>query len=338
MKALLVVVGIALVLRLALVLTHDGYLGVDGGAYLLSRNDVLGVDSSGVTGSGLPRPPLAPGWLMVPFTSALGDDVGFKVFSALGSLAPIFAVYLLSQSFLSRRQALLPAGLIALDIWQAEMLVTGVMPLLGFSLIVTCIWSVAALARRWQWRSATVLAGALPLVAYVNQTSAGMTVVVLGFYTVSLFFITDWGRRDWTILRRLAVPAAVGGLLALTALPWYLPHLPGSERVHYPGPWIYPSSWTDSAWIQFIIAVPIGVFIYRKALVFEVRALGALVIFVAALAPWLSYDETIINLFFRSRYLLMMLAVPAASYIVFHYWQPVPFHKQLVVQRFCIDG
>ena len=81
----------ALALRLALALSYDGYWGVDGGAYLLSVNNVLGNEP---TGAGFPRPPLAPGWLLVPFVELFGDDAGYKVWSALASLCPVIPIFL----------------------------------------------------------------------------------------------------------------------------------------------------------------------------------------------------------------------------------------------------
>lgn len=300
--AFALLVGTAFILRLVLVLLHDGYLGVDGGAYLLSRNAVLGIEDSGVVGPGLPRPPLAPGWLLVPFTHLWGDDIGYKLFSALGSLAPLGAVWLLGRRFLSDRLALFAVGFLSVDLLHAEMLVTGVMPLIGFSLILTCVWAVTVLATKPTRVAFTVLMVTLPLISFTNQTSAGMTAVVLPAYTLTLYFLSP-GPWLW---RRVLPAGVVGGLLALTALPWYLPHLPGSGLVHYPGAWLYPAPWYDSSWIQAAIAVPVGAFCALRGHTPTFRALGVLTIILGLLLPWFSTDETLINIFYRSRYLVMV--------------------------------
>ena len=65
----------ALLLRLVLAVTHDGYLGVDGGAYLLSRNAVLGDEP---TGAGFPRPPLAPGFQAVALPVITSSAARFR--------------------------------------------------------------------------------------------------------------------------------------------------------------------------------------------------------------------------------------------------------------------
>lgn len=103
----------------------------------------------------------------------------------------------------------------------------------------------------------------------------------------------------------LAIPVAIGVLIALTAWPWYANQLPGSARTHWPGPWITPPSYADMAWGQMALGLIIGGWLAFKGSG-AVRALGAVLIASAILVPWLSYDETLINLFYRTRYWIQL--------------------------------
>ncbi len=289
--------------RLALSLGFDGYLGVDGGAYLLGRNAVLGDEP---TGAGFPRPPFAPGWLLVPFTSAWGDDVGYKVWASVFSSVPIlFGSFLLATRFLRPWIAVAMCGFLAFDLLHAEMFVTGGLPLVAFGLIAVALWAVVGLAEHgWRRREALTLAVALPSVAYVNQTSAGIAAIAI---PALVLFLVLCGTPAIPLLKRLALPIGAGGLLALTALPWYLSVAPGSSILSYPGPVVYLSGWGSSVWLQFLIAVPLGIFVWMKAPRPALRAIGGLAVLHGTLLLFLSADETVINIFYRSRY---FVAIP----------------------------
>ncbi len=318
--ALVVILGLAL--RFGLVLTHDNYLGVDGGAYLLSRNDVMGSEPTGTIGPGLPRPPLAPGYQLVPFTILLGDDVGYKVWTVLASMAPVFAVYLLCRMFLSRWASVGAAGFVSLDLLHAEMMVTGALPLLGFSLIAVALWCIATLGSRHgrhDWRFGFLLAGCIPLIAFVNQTSAGLAAILIPAYLGGVVFYT----RDRRILWHTLPWLALGGALALTALPWYIGNLPGSDAVRYPGPWLYLSNWASSAWWQFVIAVPVGWLVIRKARSPRLRSLGLVTVLLGVLLVFMSTDEAIINIFYRSRYMVTIPLFVCLGWLVARYWWPL---------------
>lgn len=185
--ALLLLLLAALTLRLALTLSHEGFLGVDGGAYLLSRNDVLGHEP---TGAWFPRPPLAPGWLLVPFTSLLGDDTGYKVWAALFATLPVIPVYLLARQHLSDRFALFAAGFAAVDLLWVEMMVTGALPLGGFALLGLAWWEMGELAERFSWKNAGILALSIGLIPWVNQTTAGLALIMLPAYWLALVWFS----------------------------------------------------------------------------------------------------------------------------------------------------
>ena len=316
---------------------------MDGGAYLVGVNAVLGDEP---TGAGFPRPPLAPGWLLVPFVNYLGMDVGYKVWSSVASVLPAIPIYLLARRIGSsshRRGAtpsLWPAvfasGFLLLDLLHAEMIVTGALPLIAFALLGMVWWAMGELSEEWSLTAAGVLVVCLGLIPWVNQTTAGLALVTIPVYGAALVGFkakATWDTQQITgfiryndyvlsVIPRLAVPLAAGGIIALGALPWYLQVLPGTGLLNYPGPFMYLSPWNDSSWVQVALALPLGAYIIWRARPPWLRALGVLILLLAVLLPWLSTDETVINIFYRSRYLLAMPWFVAISWCVFSRWLP----------------
>ena len=303
-------------MRLALTLTHDGYLGVDGGAYLLSVNAVLGDEP---TGAGFPRPPMAPGWLLVPFVEVFGGEVGYKVWASIASLLPIIPVYLLTRR-LGVTPSLFAAGFLSLDLLHAEMIVTGALPLIGFALLGIVWWAMGRLSQRWSWAHAGVLAGCLGLLPYINQTTAGLALVTIPVYFLAL----TWFNRQCLSPTMLPIipPLLLGGIIGLGALPWYLGVLPVTGLLNYPGPFLYLTHPFDSAWWQLILAWPLGIWLVRKGGEPWLRALGVLICLLGTLLVFLSTDETVINVFYRSRYLLAIPFYVGVSWVVYTRWAP----------------
>ncbi len=314
---LLALIAAAAALRLILVFAHEGFLGVDGGAYLLIRNEVLGDEP---TGASFPKPPLAPGWLLVPFTAALGDDQGYKLFSAVGSMLLLIpGAYLLSRAFLTLWQTNFALSFLMVDMMHGEMIVTGVLPLMGFGLLALALWGIHGLAEGHSWRRGLAILVALPLIAFINQTTAGMALVVLPVYMAALaYFGGAWRER----LLRMVPWVAGGGLLALTALPWYLDVLPVSGELRYPGPYVYFDGIGSFAWWQFALGGLLAFWMVRFGQDYRIRALGAVTGLLAIGCTLLSTDETVINVFYRSRYLLSVPFFIGVTWVVFRYWWP----------------
>ncbi len=342
----LIVAG-ALVLRLALALSYDGYWGVDGGAYLLSVNNVLGDEP---TGAGFPRPPLAPGWLLVPFVSVFGDDVGYKVWSAAASLCVVIPILLMARRVGALSRDWLPslaispwigpfaAAFVCVDLLHAEMLVTGALPMVAFGLLGTAWWAMCSLSERWSRRDAAILALTIGLISYVNQTTAGLACVTLPVYAVALWWFAGRGRE---LGARLLPPMILGGLIALTALPWYLKVLPGNGMLDYPGPVIYFTRMYDIAWLQLALGWGLGLLMIRGGQAPWLRALGVLCCLLGTLTIFLSFDETIINIFYRSRYLLALPFYIGVTWALFKYI--LPYFKPavalpLIVLAFAVMG
>ena len=298
------IIGAAAALRLVLVLSHPNYLGIDGGAYLLSRNHVLG---DFVPSNWFMRPPLAPGWLLVPFTSALGDDIGYKVWAVVLSLPPIPAAYHLGRRFLSPSRAVVASAFVAVDLWLSEILVTGVLPLLPMALILVMVASAMDLTsgRPRPLRSAVAMVICIGVTPGINQTAAGlMAIAVVITMAVAL------ARRDSAGLWVIA-PSLAGGVFACGWLPWYGDVLPGSEKLSYPGPIV---AWGLNApgILQTAIALPLGILALRRGPVLP----GLLLMLCGVLICFASYDETLMNVFYRPRYLLQLLLWPLVVWAV----------------------
>ena len=306
-----------LALRFVLVLTHDNYLGVDGGAYLNSALDVLG---RGSYSPDFTRPPLSPGWLLVPFVEVWGQDIGYKIWQAVASLAPLPAVYLLTRQFTNSGVALIAAAFVAVNLLHAEMLVTGALPLIGYGLIGVGLWAMGRIMHGESRNiHAVALMAVIPALAYINMTTAGIALLAFPLFFGALLYFhrTD----DRVILRQKATVVLfawlIGAVLAATALPWYMDVLPGRGNLDYPGPAFYLTPFGNWGWLMLVWGLLLGAGVLWKASDARLKALGILCIMFGLLSVVWSYDETIMNVTFRGRYLLIMLAHPIGAWAVF---------------------
>ena len=310
------ILGFAIILRLILSLSWHGYWGVDGGASLLNVNYVLGNEP---TGAGFPKPPLAPGFTLAPFVLTMGADIGYKVWSALFGVLPIIPLFLLTRRYVGEWPAVIAALFASVDWFWGEMFVTGAHPLTAFALIGMAWYSIAAKADEQNYKQWTrhdiIIPLSVGLIPWVNQTAAGLGMIVLPIYFLALC----WYKR--ALLLRVAVPCVLGGIMAISALPWYMQTLPGSDILTYDGPIIY-WAWGTNTIQALFIALPLGITVIWKAKDYRVRALGVMLLTMAALVPWLSYDEVLINPPYRARYLMALAFYPAMAWVVVNLWLP----------------
>lgn len=314
--AFLAILGLALTVRLVLALSWDGYWGVDGGASLLNVNYVLGDEP---TNAGFPKPPLAPGFTLAPFVLALGVDVGYKVWSALFAILPLIPVFLLTRKYVGAWAAVIATLFASVDWFWGEMFVTGAHPLVAFALIGMAWYSIGEKAeekdnKNWSIHDFIIIAS-IGLVPWVNQTAAGLAVLVLPAF----FFALCWFKRDWLI--RVMVPCIWASFLALGALPWYMQTLPGSAILTYDGPIIY-WGWGVNTVQSLLIALPLGIFAVWKGNHPVIKSLGVVLLTLAVLLPWLSFDEVLINPPYRARYLLALVFYPVMAWVVINFWLP----------------
>ena len=306
-------VAVAL-LRLTLALTHDTFLGIDGGAYLLGMFQFWG---NGPEQAGFDRPPLAPGYLLAPFVWLFGiTPFAYNLYAALISLVLWPSFWLLARRILPVAWAALATMLVSLDWEQWIMFVTGVVPIVGFSGLCIALWSMLSMAQEPQRRIPKLaLILTIPLIALSSQTSAG-----LGLLSLS---------AAWVALPKKRVTAtwlATSGLLALgVAYPWYLDVLPGAERVAVPGPLFFLVPFSEYQWQQaaVVILTLLGIeALWRRA---ERPPLGVkmlsyvVAVHVSLLLVW-SSDEALQNILFRGGIWLMVpfwiLATWAASQLL----------------------
>ena len=315
----------AFALRLSLTLSWDGYLGVDGGAYLLSRNAVLGDEP---TSAAFPRPPLAPGWLLVPFTSWLGDDAGYKVWQSAFSLLPLIPCYLLTRRFASHNAAITACLFLSVDPFQAMLLVNGAVPLMGFTLIGLAVWATFKLWEGWSWQAVITLILSIGLTPWVHQSSAALLIMLLPVALVALMWhnrkaAAVGAEKEGQQWRRLAPPYLLGGAIAFTALPWYLGSLPGVSSFRYPGPLIYFVSLGDYAIFFAGLALPLAWVLYRTGETPQHRVFGWLIFATHIITLFLSYDEPILNIFYRARHLLALWLYPGIAWVLWRYWASI---------------
>lgn len=294
---------VALVLRAYFCFSDHSLWGVDGGAYILSALRTTGHEA---THTDFIRPPLAPGLLLSPLISWFGYDLALKIFSYLAYLLIVPAYYFFAKRFLSGWALVTAIGFFLFDWMLAEMWIAGDLPMLGLSvllLLLLALWPrEAAKNDRLRNQEKLLLLGAPTMIALLNQTSTGIAFVLI---VMILLFL--W-RADRKRLIQILPWLIAGGFIALIVCwRWYVSVLPGSGYTRYPGPLVAVYSAPNSAWEQMAWGGLTALWlICRRSN--TLRALGFLLLAVSALGVCVSFDESIMNIFYRSRYLIAPLA------------------------------
>ena len=302
-----------LAIRLALNLTHPGALGVDGGAYILSALRLMGEPVP--SGLDFQRAILGPGYLLTPFLSLFGLDAGYKIWEAIFSTFPIIpAAALLAYRMLPRRLALIATIFVALNPWNWEMVITGALPLIGIALIFLALWGLINITTGGgtKWDKAAV-AGGIALIPYINQTSTGLAAVSIPVFVGSMCLFC----QSWRPLRYALPWLTLGALLALPAiLLFYGDVVFGSTRMSFPGPKIFVSPGYRASWLVFFYALPIVFSTLKLKQDPALKSLALVVFAHSALSLFNSYDEAIINIFFRSQHLATPLLMILGTWYV----------------------
>lgn len=211
---------------------HGGRMGIDGGTYLISRDAALGFEHDIIMHA---RPPLAPGFLLVPFTWLLGDDLGFRIWSVAASICITAGAYYLARGMLPAGQALAVATLVAFDFWTIEQMVNGALPAIALGLLCVVLrslldWSLG----RASTLGLVAMALALGLIPYVNQSVAGISVVTLPIITAAAAWIRIRSAVPlWDGTPQLAAAITFGFVCALPSWPHYLGVAPGAATVAF---------------------------------------------------------------------------------------------------------
>ena len=287
--ALAAVLVAGVLLHAAVALSADGFLGIDAGAYLLSKEAVLGND----LGTDFTRPPLAPGLLLVPFTRLFGDVTGYAVFAVAAAVPLPLVTAVWVRSFAGAWPAALAAGLVAFDWLLMGMFASGALPLLGFATVVLAAYGLSS------GRPRLAVLG-IALTPWLNQTSAGLLFLLLPLWWLML---PDKPRNARAVL--------AGGLLALLALPWYMDAGPASAKLVYPGPIIgvhhplEPQLWLGAIACYALWSMGRALSRRGTAPPAPVRLAMATAAALAVLQLFTSHNEAVLNLFYRSTYLAM---------------------------------
>ena len=312
-KIALAAAACILIVRLWMAISHPSFLGVDVGAYLLSRNAVLGVGNYGLD---FTRPPLSPGWLLVPFTEVWGDQIGYAIFSAVGGMAPFLPFWMLARRFLSQGQALVALLFIMVDFLLAQMFVTGVLPLIGFAWLLLLIWGIFELRTNPGWKPELAVIVSLPMIAYSSMTAAGITAFILPATLVLLRVFGKWRLP----VRSYLVPLSIGLVLAATALPYYVGTAPMGAETRWGGDLLaFEYVQAILAWI-LLLSPWLAIAIFAKSSPAEVRVLAVICAAAMLLAVLKSADETLMNLLYRPRYLAPFFYWPLIVWVACRYW------------------
>ena len=329
----MVVVALGLAIRLFFAFNHAGFWGVDGGAYLLSEHYWL----TGEQIQDFTRPPLSPGFLLVPFTWAFGNDWGIKTFALFAWLPVLVPFWMLARLGLSRWQTIVALTGVTFGWMLAEMFTAGVLPMLGFCGLFFALWGIWKLAHEFKWQYAAALALGIASIAYVNQTTVGVAAYVLPIFTLGTLLSTGGPRRPR--LRRMVLPAIVGVLLALPAASFYLQIAPGSGLLRYPGPLITRYTFNNASWYAASMFLPVAIMCIWKGRGF-IRASGILFLVAIPISCLYSFDESLLNIFYRTRYLQTFFfyigLVWVGAYFVRRYPEWKPYVKPGLAVAFTI--
>ena len=247
----------------AFVLIPDGHLGIDGGTYLINRDEWLGVAHDVIIHA---RPPLAPGLMIIPFTASFGDETGLRVWAIAASMPLVPAMYCLARGMLTVRQSLAAAAIAGTDFWVFQFAINGAVTHLPFALLLIVTRAILDWSLGRSPNKLTLAAVALSLAAipWLNQSVAGLTVLYLPVMTAAGAWFR-WrqglpisGRDGF----RLSAAVAVGALAALTTLQWYIPVAPGGDTVkHFDGddmlalsPFLTVRPFTAHVWLVVVVS------------------------------------------------------------------------------------
>ena len=304
-----------LALRMALVLAHEGYLGVDGGAYLLHTKRLMGLVDVGKID--FQRPILGPGWMLAPFLWAWGDDIGYKIWDAIFSVVPFMpAAALLAFRLLPRRQAFIALIFVALNPWHWEMVITGALPIIGIGFIFLCFWGlIPVLQGKGNVWDKLAIIGSIALIPYINQTSTGLAGVAFPVFVGSYCWITN----SWKPIKKVFPYMATGALLAVPAILLFYGDVGfNSDRVSFPGPKIFIPHGIHHGMMVAVFGAVIGWNCLRQGPSPIFKALTMVLLVHSFLPIFYSYDEAIINIFFRSQHLATPLMMILGTWYVSH--------------------
>ena len=292
-------------------LPPDSAYWADVGAYMLNRDAWLGIYHDTAL---QPRPPLAPGGMLVPFTAVWGDFAGLHVWATVGALCVTGASYYFSRAILTPPQSLAVAALSCVHPWLMEGW--------AFTPLVLYGWALTALAFRpvLDWSLGVedktriaIMACALALLPYVNQTFAGLCVLVFAVGVPSALAVR-WKRHRMRSSGSMLAGMGAGLAVAVFALPYYLPVAPGSDVVRSGFEWELEISFVNADYVR-VTAFP-GLLFAWVAIRLRQWVLWAGLALSSVAAVLEVNDEAVWNLFFRSNYLSAMFQLPLFALVL----------------------
>ena len=200
--ALIVFAGFVRILQL-LALTNAGsdpILGIDGGAYLMSVNNITGSAQA----ADFTRPPLSPGVTLAAFVMLLGETHGMIIWATLVSAAFHGAVLLWANRYLRGPRLIAFTGIIAFEPLIGHLVWAGAVVMLPQALLFIAMWAIDT-RRPW-----IVFACTAPL-GLLNMPLLAGGAVILGCY---------WAAAGAS-RRELYAGLAGGAVSTFLTAPWW---------------------------------------------------------------------------------------------------------------------
>lgn len=237
---LALIVAVAAAARSVAIYMSPYIWGVDTWSYILNAEALLGEPLPAFAAI---RPPLAPGYSLIPLMWLFGNAAGVAIWSLIVSLPVIPAAYYLGRGFLTPRQALCAAALVAASYNLTEAFINGAVILQALAVLLVSLrilldWSQG---EPMTWQRCAVIGVATALLPWLNQTFSAIYIMA---FAVCLPVAAFERRRalgiGWSGMARaqdtrwLAWALAIGGALAACALPWYLTVTPDAPLTQNP--------------------------------------------------------------------------------------------------------
>lgn len=317
---LLIAVAVTRLVIAFVLIDTDAMWSVDGGTYLINRDEWLGIEHDVVMHA---RPPFAPGIALYPFTLALGDNFGLRLWSCVGSLLLVVASYYFASGFFSKGQAVAVAAVVSADFWLLENMGAGAIVLYAMALLCVVLRGVVdwVYDQLNNWRL-VAMAASLGLLPYVNQTMTGLALLVLPALFLAGLYLRYRDGIHWRALVPARYMAAIVGgiILAIPSLQWYLPVAPGGDTTAFGGPFVRFGPGLYFEW--FIWAAWMLVLWVAYPLMKERWGLLCWVVLaaMACLMPLYSHDEVVLNFVWRSKYLASLVGAVLLLGVVSRVW------------------
>ena len=310
---------------LLIVTNQGGAWGSDASNYLANLN-YYAYDIPRIEWMDRPRPILAPGLLLYPFTALTDYLTGVRIFVFFCIMSMTGASYYLCRSLMSAKMSAIATVLIVVNPWTAEAVAGGPHTPLGVAILLLQLKAVVDYASG-RSINVPVTVAALALLPQVNQAVTGVALLIyLVIIPLAVYYRREVPKSVW-------IAVILGGGLSLLALTTYVQLLEQPEVRNYAGrTWIGMSGVSNWGLIvgQYGIDMPdiilasmwvlVGLFGFRSKDV-GVRILAAALIVLSFIIMVRIADDALGNLRLRSLILAGSIYTPILVLLLQKYYK-----------------